>query len=398
MGAIPYGKHTITQQDIDAVVEVLKSDFLTQGPKVQEFEKAFAQYVGSKYAVAVSNGTAALHLCNIVLGTSPGDKVITTPITFAATANSVRYCGGDVVFADIDPDTYLLDIQEVRKLLESAPKGTYKGIIPVDFAGRPIQMDQFRELADEFGCWLIEDACHAPGGYFYDKDGVKQTCGNGNYADLAIFSFHPVKHIAAGEGGMITTNNEEYYHRLLKLRTHGIVKDPKLFVNPIEMAYGQILDSTQDDYPLWYMELQELGFNYRLTDIQAALGLSQLKRAEEGIERRRKIAKTYSQEFEHAEYAINHSGDIEGHAYHLYVLETDKRLELYYYLRSHNVFAQVHYIPIHLMPYYSGSDSPTGEFPNAESYYQECLSLPMYHGLSDDEQNRVINLINEFFE
>jgi dTDP-4-amino-4,6-dideoxygalactose transaminase len=193
----------------------LKSDFLTQGPKINEFETAFAQYIGSKYAVAVANGTAALHLCALALNVKEGDKVITTPITFAASANCVRYCGGEVVFADIDPTTYLLDIKAVRKLLEDAPKGTYKGIIPVDFAGRAVDLEAFRKLADEFDCWLIEDACHAPGGFFTDSKEIKQNCGNGNFADLAIFSFHPVKHIACGEGGMITTNDEQLYKKLI---------------------------------------------------------------------------------------------------------------------------------------------------------------------------------------
>ena len=217
MNPIPYGKQNITAEDIRAVVEALKSDYLTQGPKIKEFEDAFAKYIGSKYAVAVSNGTAALHLNTLALGLKPGDKVITTPITFAASANCVRYCGGEVIFADIDPETYLLDINSVRKLLEGSPIGTYKGIIPVDFAGRAVDLEAFRSLADEFGCWIIEDSCHSPGGYFIDSKGNKQHCGNGNFADLAIFSFHPVKHIACGEGGMVTTNDETLYNKLFTM-------------------------------------------------------------------------------------------------------------------------------------------------------------------------------------
>ena len=198
MKPIPYGRQHITQDDIDAVIETLQSDFLTQGPKVAEFEQAFANYVGAKYAVAVSNGTAALHLCTLALGVNEESRVITTPITFVASANCVRYCGGTVEFADIDPETALLDVSKVRELLESKPKGYYTGIIPVDFAGNPVNLEEFRKLANEYGCWIIEDACHAPGGYFIDSKGEKQLCGNGNYADLAIFSFHPVKHIATG--------------------------------------------------------------------------------------------------------------------------------------------------------------------------------------------------------
>jgi dTDP-4-amino-4,6-dideoxygalactose transaminase len=235
---IPYGRQNITQDDIEAVVETLKSDYLTQGPRIAEFEEAFAKYCGSKYAVAISNGTAALHLCAMALNVNEGDKVITTPITFAASANCVRYCGGEVVFADIDPETYLLDITNVRKLLESSPKGTYKGIIPVDFAGRAVDLEAFRKLADEYGLWIIEDSCHAPGGYFEDSNGQKQICGNGKFADLSIFSFHPVKHIASGEGGMITTDDKDLYEKLLQLRTHGIVKSDDKYKNSIEFAAG----------------------------------------------------------------------------------------------------------------------------------------------------------------
>src|SRR5690606_3049368 len=235
-----------------------------------------------------------------VMGVKPGDKVITTPITFAASANCVRYCGGEVVFADIDPDTYLLDIHKVRELLESTPKGTYQGIIPVDFAGRPVNLEEYRQLADEYGLWIIEDACHAPGGYFVDSRGEKQMCGNGNYADLAIFSFHPVKHIATGEGGMITTNRKDLYEQLLMLRTHGITKDPLKFKNSIAEAYGgedTVRRSPFTEYPNWYMEMQVLGYNYRLTDIQAALGISQLQRADAGLIRRQEIATRYNEAF-----------------------------------------------------------------------------------------------------
>lgn len=257
--SIPYGRQQITDEDIQAVVETLKSDYLTQGPKIAEFEKAFANYVGADYAVAVSNGTAGLHLCTLALDVREGDKVITTPITFAASANCVRYCGGEVVFADIDPVSYLLDIHSVRKLLESSPKGTYKGIIPVDFAGRAVHLEEYRKLADEYDLWIIEDACHAPGGYFIDSKGIKQFCGNGNFADLSVFSFHPVKHIAAGEGGMITTNDEKLYQKLLRLRSHGITKDQNTFQNSVEFAVGKsqsISLETRDDYPNWYMEMR----------------------------------------------------------------------------------------------------------------------------------------------
>lgn len=393
---IPYGKQHITSKDIQAVVETLQSDFLTQGPKIQEFEEAFASYVGADYAVAVANGTAALHLCAIAANIKEGDKVITTPITFAASANCIRYCGGEVVFADIDPETYLLDIGSVRRLLEKSAKGTYKGIIPVDFAGRAVDLEAFRSLANEFDLWIIEDACHAPGGYFMDRQGKKRKCGSGDFADMAIFSFHPVKHIAAGEGGMITTNNFDIYKRLLSLRSHGITRDSSEFINDKGFAVGET-PAVDQEWPGWYMEMQELGFNYRLTDFQSALALSQLERADEGLYRRREIAHNYSDAFTDKGFVISQSGVIDGHAYHLYILMVEQRFKLYNYLRANNVFAQIHYIPTHLMPYYRNFGWKEGDLPYAENYYKNCISLPIYPSLSDEEQNLVTDLINKFY-
>lgn len=392
MNPIPYGKQNITDEDIQVVVDTLKSEYLTQGPKIQEFEKNFAEYIGSTYAVAVSNGTAALHLNCLALDLKPGDKVITTPITFAASANCIRYCGGEVVFSDIDPKTYLLDIEKVKELLAASPKGTYKGVIPVDFAGRAVDLEAFRKLADEFGLWIIEDSCHAPGGYFFDSSGKKQTCGNGKLADLAIFSFHPVKHIAAGEGGMITTNNKELYQKLLNLRTHGIVKNSELYQNSIEFAGGIM------GYPGWYMEMQDLGFNYRLTDFQAALGNSQLKRANEGINRRREIASNYYENFKDSDFVKGQSGIVSGHAYHLYVIEVEDRLGLYNHLRDNRIFPQIHYIPTHLMPYYRQFGWKEGDMPNAETYYKKCISLPMFPNLTNEEQELVIKIIKAYYK
>lgn len=393
---IPYGKQNITDQDIKSVIETLESDYLTQGPRIKEFEDAFANYIGCKYAIAVANGTAALHLNALALDIKPGDKVITTPITFAASANCVRYCGGEVVFADINPETYLLDIDKVKQLLATSPKGTYKGIIPVDFAGRAVNLEAFKSLADEYGLWIIEDACHAPGGYFTNSNGEKELCGNSKYADLAIFSFHPVKHIACGEGGMITTNDEKLYNSLIKLRTHGITRQAATFSNNMQWAAGNTIE-TVSAYPGWYMEMQELGYNYRLTDFQAALGTSQLKRANEGLEKRRIIAGKYEQAFAEKTYIKGQSGSVEGHAYHLYVIEVDNRMGLYNHLRSKNIFAQVHYIPTHLMPYYRQFGWKDGDMPNAEKYYSQCLSLPMYPTLTAQEQAYVIDCIEEFY-
>lgn len=393
---IPYGRQNITQEDINVVIEALQSDYLTQGPKILQFEKAFAEYVGSTYAVAVSNGTAALHLCTLALDVKKGDKVITTPITFAASANCVRYCGGEVVFADIDPETYLLDIEKVKALLEASPKGTYRGIIPVDFAGRAVDLESYRKLADQYGLWIIEDACHAPGGFFRDGNNKFQNCGNSNFADLAIFSFHPVKHIACGEGGMITTNDEVLYKKLLALRTHGITKNESDYTNSIDFANGTITESTA--YPSWYMEMQTLGFNYRLTDFQAALGTSQLQRADDGLVKRREIAAIYNEAFGGKSFIKGQSGVVEGHSYHLYIIEVEDRLGLYNYLRENKIFAQIHYIPCHLMPYYRQFGWKEGDMPNAESYYKDCLSLPMYPTLTVEEQQYVLDLILSFYE
>ena len=384
MKPIPYGRQSITPEDIEAVSKVLTSEFLTQGPAIAEFEKSFAEYIGCKYAVAVSNGTAALHLSALALGVKHGTKVITSPITFAASANCVLYAGGEIFFSDIDPITYTLDIQKVRKLLEAYPKGTFSGIIPVDLAGYPVNMEAFRKLADEFGLWILEDACHAPGGWFIDSKKEKQFCGNGMYCDTAIFSFHPVKHIATGEGGMVTTNRKDLYEKLILLRTHGITKNPDLL---------------HENHGGWYYEMQDLGFNYRLTDMQAALGSSQLKRASEGLKRRLEIADRYNKEFENVEsiVTLHHSDNNNtSHAYHLYIIQIKNRLGLYNFLRQHNIFAQVHYIPVHTLPFYKNLGWEKGDFPEAEKYYEHCLSLPMFPTLTNEEQDFVIEKVKQF--
>jgi UDP-4-amino-4,6-dideoxy-N-acetyl-beta-L-altrosamine transaminase len=379
---LPYGRQHISEADIAAVVETLRSDFLTQGPRVTEFETRFAAYVGAKHAVAVSNGTAALHLCALALGVQPGQRVITTPITFAASANCVRYCGGEVHFADIDPATGLVDLKQVRTLLEAHPRGYFTGLIPVDFAGLAVDMEAARALADEFGLWIIEDACHAPGGFFVDSQGQQRNCGSGQLAELAIFSFHPVKHIATGEGGMITTNDDELARHLRRLRTHGIERD----------ATGLL----RQDEGGWYMEMQELGYNYRISDILCALGISQLSRAEEGLARRRALAATYDTAFASMPGADVLAPGQPGHAYHLYVIQVANRRGLYEYLRTKNILAQVHYVPVHRMPYYEKQGWKAGDFPHAEAYYARCLSLPLYPTLTDEEQAYVIDCVQEF--
>ena len=397
MNNIPYGKQNITEDDIQSVIDVLRSDFLTQGPKIKEFEDAFAQYIGCKYAVAVSNGTAALHLSALALGISMEKKVITVPITFAASANCVKYCGGEVVFVDIDPKTYLMDVNKVKVLLESAPRNTYQGIIPVDFAGRAVNLELFRKLADEHDLWIIEDACHSPGGYFVDSNDKKQNCGNGNFADLAVFSFHPVKHITTGEGGMITTNDRKLYNKLLDLRTHGITRDVGLFKNSVDFAVGETFGK-HDVFPGWYMEMQTLGFNYRLTDLQASLGISQVRRAEQGVSKRKEIAKRYVKAFDKVRFIKSQLEFTDSHAYHLFVIEVENRVGLYNYLREKNIYAQVHYIPCHLMPYYRELGWKEGDMPFAENYYRNCISLPIFPTLTEHEQEYVIEIILNFYD
>ncbi|MGE3261186.1 MAG: UDP-4-amino-4,6-dideoxy-N-acetyl-beta-L-altrosamine transaminase [Bacteriovoracia bacterium] len=382
MNPIPYGRQTITDEDVAAVVEALKGEWLTQGPKIEEFEKKFAAYVGAPYAVAVSNGTAALHLAAMAMKVKPGQKVITTPITFAASGNCVRYCGGDVAFADIDPVTFLLDVQAVRRLLESHPKGTFHGIVPVDYAGLAVDMTEFRELANEFGLWIIEDACHAPGASFSGKiDGKKHLCGDSSLADAAIFSFHPVKHIACGEGGMITVKSKAVYDDLILLRTHGITKNPALF--------------EQESPGPWYYEMQKLGYNYRLTDFQAALGVTQLARADQGLARRRAIAKRYEQAFRNTKVISPNVPSKREHAWHLYVVQVNNRAETFAHLRERGIYAQVHYVPMHTLPYYRRLGWKPGDFPLAESFYSRCISIPMYPALTDKEQDYVIQALLE---
>ena len=380
MNKIPYGRQNIDQNDIDAVVLTLQSDYLTQGPKVKEFEVKFAEYVGAKYAVAVNNATAGLHLSVLALDLKKGDRVITTPITFAASANCIRYAGAEVWFADIDPNTYLLDINSVKELIESKPKGFFKGIIPVDFAGLPVNMEEFRALADAHNLWIIEDACHAPGGYFIDSKEDQNFCGNGRYADIGVFSFHPVKHIACGEGGMLTTNSKELYDKLMLLRTHGITKE-----------------NMDENHGNWYYEMIELGFNYRLTDFQSALGITQLAKNNKGVERRNQISATYKKAFEgKIKFQDLPAGTYNAH--HLFIIEVLNRKELYEYLYSNNVLAQIHYIPVHTLPYYKKIGYDDANLDNAENYYSKCISLPMYPTLSDKEQEFVIEKVLMFLK
>ena len=379
MKKIPYGRQTIDQNDIDAVVSTLQSDYLTQGPKVREFESKFAEYVGAKFAVAVSNATSGLHLSVLALNLKKGDRVITTPITFAASANCIRYAGAEVWFADIDPNTYLLNINSVNELIESKPKGFFKGIIPVDFAGLPVNMEEFKTLADAHDLWIIEDACHAPGGSFVDSKGEKNFCGNGNYADVGVFSFHPVKHIACGEGGMVTTNSKKLYNKLMLARTHGITKE-----------------NMDENHGGWYYEMIELGYNYRMTDFQSALGITQLAKNNKGVERRNEISSAYKKAFE-GKIKFQDLPAETYNAHHLFIIQVENRKELYDFLHSKGVLAQIHYVPVHTLPYYKKIGYSEADLSNSEKYYSQCISLPMYPTLSDEEQSYVIRIINNFY-
>lgn len=381
---ISYGRQYITDEDIQAVVETLRSDYLTQGPRIPAFEQQFAEYLGVQYVCMVSNGTAALHLCAMALDIRPGDKVITTPITFVASANGFRYCGAEIVFCDIDPKTFLMDLDKLENLLKQSPKGTYKAVVPVDFAGYPIDEERLHNLAIEYGFATVIDCCHAPGGWWKDSKGEKQMIGNCKYADMSVFSFHPVKHIAAGEGGAVTTNRKDLYEKVALYRTHGITKDASLL--------------TKCDGG-WYYEMQELGYNYRITEFQAALASSQLKRLDWSVEQRNEIAKRYDEAFSKLPLLTPYREKDILHAFHLYVIEVQpsERKALYDYLREHKIFSQVLYIPAHTMPYYRSLGWKDGDCPVSEDYYSRCLALPMYPSLRNEEQQYVIDTIINFY-
>lgn len=385
---IPYGKQHIDERDIEAVVDVLRSGSLTQGPKVDALEEAVREYVGAKYAVAVASGTAGLHLAAIVAGLAPGKSLLTTPITFVATANAALYCGAQAHFADIDPQTVNISVDCVREALHTA--ADIEVICPVHFGGLPCDMPTIKSLADTRGAIVIEDAAHALGGRYADGGRI----GNCQHSLMTVFSFHPVKAIAAGEGGMITTNDEHVYRQLIRLRSHGINKLDDQFVLSEEAFEGGELNP-------WYYEMLDLGFHYRITDIQCALALAQFRRLDEFIERRRKIVRRYDDAFIGLDHLRPAQGGRELSGHHLYVLRIDfqalgrTRGDVMRKLKSHGVGTQVHYIPVTSHPMYRAQGYSTALMPNAERYYREALSIPLFFDLTDGQQEQVIETVRD---
>lgn len=373
---LPYGQQWINETDINAVIEVLKSDYLTTGPAVQKFEESIASYVGSKYAISFSNGTAALHGACFAAGIGEGDEVITTPMTFAASANCVLYQGGKPVFADIDSDTYNIDPMKIE---EKINKNT-KAIIPVDFTGQPVAIDKINEIAKENNLVVIEDAAHALGATYKGRK-------VGSLSDMTMFSFHPVKHITSGEGGVITTNNKEYYEKLLQFRSHGITRDPEKL--------------TKNEGP-WYYEMQSLGYNYRMTDIQAALGRNQLKRIDKFVDKRKEYVATYNEAFKGlSEIVLPYQESISSSSWHLYIISlnleqlTGDRRAIFEALQKENIGVNVHYIPVHLLPYYQELGYEIGICPNAEKLYEKIITLPLFPKMTKEDVDDVINAVNK---
>lgn len=377
---IPYGRQWLDEDDIAAVVKVLRGDWLTQGPVIAEFEKALAEFCGARYAVAVCNGTAALHLACIAVGVGPGDVGITSPITFVASANAIAYCGGIPAFADIDPGTVSLS---PLALEEACLRLRPKVIIPVDFTGQPADLPAIHRIAQDFGATVIEDAAHSLGaGYHYQ--GHYYRAGSCQHADMAILSFHPVKHITTGEGGAILTNDEHQYKRLLELRTHGITRDAEQL--------------TRNDGS-WYHEQHQLGFNYRITDIQAALGLSQMQKLPDFIKRRRELVELYLEliaDIKDVSMLTEVSGRTS--SYHLLVAQiqggAERRRQVFERLAAMGIRSQVHYIPVHTQPWYQQHFGyRPGDFPEAEKYYGGCLSLPLFPRMADSDVIRVVDAL-----
>ena len=381
---IAYGRQDITRADIDAVIECLQSDFLTQGPQTTKFEQSVASHTGAKHAVAVSNATAALHIACLALDLGPGDWLWTTPNTFVASANCALYCGAQIDFVDTDPRTYNLCPRKLRAKLIQAQKDNKlpKVVVPVHLTGQPCDMSAIRALGKKYGFKIIEDASHAIGARYKGE-----PIGNCRYSDITVFSFHPVKIITTGEGGMALTNSDELATRLGLLRSHGITRDPALMTRPM-------------DGP-WYYQQVALGFNYRMTDIQAALGVSQMTRLDNYIMRRHQIARRYNELLANLPITLPWQHPDSHSAYHLYVvrLQLDQiqlsHREVFEALRAKDIMVNLHYIPVHTQPYYQNMGFKLGDFPEAEQYYREAISIPMHINLTDEDQDFVVSALRE---
>lgn len=379
---IPYGRHTISQQDIDAVVEVLRSDFLTQGPQVPAFEQAIIEACGAQYAVAVNSATSALHIACMALGLGQGDWLWTTPNTFVATANCGLYCGAKVDFVDIDPRTYNLCANALEDKLIAAEKigKLPRIVIPVHFSGQPCDMQAIHKLAKKYGFSIIEDASHAIGSKYKGE-----PIGNCRYSDITVFSFHPVKIVTTAEGGMAVTNNAKLAEHLSLLRSHGITRDEGLMTKAA-------------DGP-WYYQQIELGYNYRMTELQAALGISQMQRLDEFVTKRHQLADRYDELLQDLPIILPWQHPDSYSAVHLYViripLETNNttHLELFNTMRDAGILVNLHYIPVHMQPYYQQIGFDVGQFPEAEQYYKEAMSIPMYPAMTEEQQDKVCSML-----
>lgn len=357
-----YGKQYLDNDDIEAVVEVLKSPYLTCGPNVKAFEQAICDYTGAKYCVAVNSATSGLHIAMLAAGIKEGDEVITSPMTFLASANCARYCGATVKFADIESDTSNISPDEISKHISSKTKA----IVPVHFAGQSCDMEKIYKIAKEHNCYIIEDAAHAIG-----SDYKNTKVGSCKYSDITVFSFHPVKTITTCEGGAVTTNSKELYEKLCAYRAHGMHKD------------GEMIND-------WRYEMRELGFNYRMTDVQAALGISQLKKLSQFKQRRREIVDFYNKNL-----GLPHliERDFSNACFHLYPILIENRREFYFKAREVGLNLQVHYIPVHTQPYYQELGYKWGDYPNAERFYEHCISLPLYPTLTDNDLEEITKRI-----
>ncbi len=382
MSRIPYGRQSINQADIQAVVEVLQSDYLTQGPAVPAFEQAVSNYCGSQHAVAVNSATSALHLACLALGVGQGDIVWTSPITFVASANCALYCGASVDFVDIDPRTYNMSVEQLEaKLIAAKPTGKLpKVVIPVHLCGQSCEMEPIYQLGQEYGFRIIEDASHAIGGSYQG-----QPIGDCRYSDITIFSFHPVKIITTGEGGMALTNSQLLADKMTLLRSHGITRDPARM--------------TREPDGGWYYQQIDLGFNYRMTDIQATLGISQMQRLDEFVKRRYEIAGQYNQLLADLPLTLPWQHPDSGSSWHLYVIrlkldQTPKtHKEVFDGLRQQGIGVNLHYIPVHTQPYYQAMGFKEGSFPEAEQYYREAMSLPMFPAMTNEQQDTVCSVL-----